>query len=135
MLERFGLMLIIASVLMVVSIVILIIRSFRGKGKYDVFVIEGNELTVMLAIPIRYIIDDIEMVVFSKKQSLFTCTGVMKIVKKNGMISRGFLFDATAYHKKIVLDSTESEIDLVTKDLMGQLRKHGIECKREEDED
>lgn len=132
MLERFRLMLIVSIILITVSIVMLIMKFSRGKGKYDVFAIEEDELIVMSGIPIRYIINDIEMVTFSKKQSLNNWTGVMKITQKRGLISRYFLFDASSYHKKIVLDSTESEIDLVTENLMEQLRQHGIKCKKKE---
>ncbi|MDY3052451.1 MAG: hypothetical protein SOR89_04690 [Ndongobacter sp.] len=132
--EKFGSLLTLTILLMIVCIVMLIRKFSRGERKYDVFVIEGNELIVMSGIPISYIIDDIETVIFSKKQSLHNWTGVMKITKKGGRISRRFLFDASSYHKKTVLESTESEIDLVTEDLMRRLRSYGIECKKKEEE-
>ncbi len=34
--------------------------------------------------------------------------------------------------KKIVLDSTEAEIDFVTENLMKRLISHGIKCKKKE---
>ncbi len=137
MLEKFGWMLMMTMILMIASILMLIIKFSSGERKYDVFVIEGNELTITSGIPRKYIIDDIERIVFSKKASRYALsdrnnwTGIIRIIKKSGLKTRHFLFDASSYHKKIVFESTESEIDLVTDDLMKQLRAHGIKCEKE----
>lgn len=131
MLKNFTSMLIVTVVVMIISIALLIKIFSRGEQTYDVFMIEGNELIVMSGIPTKYIIDDIEMITFSKIQQRYrNFMGVMKITKKNGIISRRFLFDASVYYKQFVLDSTEEEIDRVTEDLMEQLRNHGIKCIR-----
>ena len=125
------------TLLMIVAVVVIILGTIifikvwsRGEREYDVFMIENNELTVLSGIPVRYRLDDIEMVIFAKVGRMGSYTGRMKIMKKGGMFKRTFMFDASAYRKKIVFGSTYEEIELITEDLMKQLRNHGIKCKK-----
>lgn len=124
------LLMIVAVVAIILGTIIFIKFWSRGERKYDVFMIENDVLTVLSGIPARYRLDDIEMVIFSKVGRRGNYTGRMKIMKKGGMFGRTFMFDASAYHKKIVFDSRYEEIELITEDLMKQLRNHGIKCKK-----
>ena len=130
--SNFELMAIIYMMVLLVIVIISAIIAFKNlsirERKYDVFMIENNELTVLSGIPVRYRISDIEMVVFLKTVSRGNYGGSMRILKKGGLIGRIFLFDASAYHKKFVFSSTCEEIDFITEDLMKQLREHGIKC-------
>lgn len=123
-------LMIVAAVVIILSIIRFVKVWSRGEGKYDVFMIENNELTVLSGIPVRYCLDDIEMVIFSKVGRMGSYTGRMKIMKKGGKFGRTFLFDASAYLKKFQTGSTYEEIELATEDLMKQLRNHGIKCKK-----
>ena len=115
-------------VIVIISAIIAFKNLLKRERKYDVFMIENNELTVLSGIPVRYRLSDIEMVVFSKTVSRGNYGGRMRILKKGGLLGRIFLFDASAYHKKFVFSSTCEEIDFITEDLMKQLREHGIKC-------
>lgn len=123
-------LMIVAVVVIILSIILFVKVWSRGEGKYDVFMIENNELTVLSGIPVRYCLDDIEMVIFSKVGRMGSYTGRMKIMKKGGKFGRTFLFNASAYLKKFQIGSTYEEIELATEDLMKQLRNHGIKCKK-----
>ena len=130
--SNFELMAIFYMMVLLVIVIISAIIAFKNwskrERKYDVFMIENNELTVLSGIPVRYRLSDIEMVVFSKTVSRGNYGGRMRILKKGGLLGRIFLFDASAYHKKFVFSSTCEEIDFITEDLMKQLREHGIKC-------
>ena len=130
--SNFELMAIFYMMVLLVIVIISAIIAFKNwskrERKYDVFMIENNELTVLSGIPVRYRISDIEMVVFLKTVSLLNYAVSLRILKKGGLIGRIFLFDASAYHKKFVFSSTCEEIDFITEDLMKQLREHGIKC-------
>ena len=115
-------------VIVIISAIIAFKNWSKRERKYDVFMIENNELTVLSGIPVRYRLSDIEMVVFSKTVSRGNYGGSMRILKKGGLLGRIFLFDASAYHKKFAFSSTCEEIDFITEDLMKQLREHGIKC-------
>ena len=115
-------------VIVIISAIITLKNWSKRERKYDVFMIENNELTVLSGIPVRYRLSDIEMVVFSKIVSRGNYGGRMRILKKGGLLGRIFLFDASAYHKKFAFSSTCEEIDFITEDLMKQLREHGIKC-------
>jgi len=115
-------------VIVIISAIIAFKNWSKRERKYDVFMIENNELTVLSGIPVRYRLSDIEMVVFSKIVSRGNYGGRMRILKKGGLLGRIFLFDASAYHKKFAFSSTCEEIDFITEDLMKQLREHGIKC-------
>lgn len=140
MLKNFSLngvaiLLIIVAVVVIILSIILFVKVWsrgesRGEGKYDVFMIENNELTVLSGIPVRYCLDDIEIVIFSKVGRMGRYTGRMKIMKKGSKFGRTFWFNASAYLKKFQIDSTYEEIELATEDLMKQLRNHGIMCKK-----
>lgn len=125
-----GMVILLMIVAIILGTIIFIKFWSRGERKYDVFMIENDELTVLSGIPVRYRLDDIEMVIFSKVGRMGSYTGRMKIMKKGGMFGRTFMFDASAYRKKIVFDSRYEEIELITEDLMKQLRNHGIKCKK-----
>ena len=125
-----GMVILLMIVAIILGTIIFIKFWSRGERKYDVFMIENDELTVLSGIPLRYRLDDIEMVIFSKVGRMGSYTGRMKIMKKGGMFGRTFMFDASAYRKKIVFDSRYEEIELITEDLMKQLRNHGIKCKK-----
>ena len=130
--SNFELMAIFYMMVLLVIVIISAIIAFKNwskrERKYDVFMIENNELTVLSGIPVRYRLSDIEMVVFSKTVSRGNYGGRMRILKKGGLLGRIFLFDASAYHKKFAFSSTCEEIDFITEDLMKQLREHGIKC-------
>ena len=130
--SNFELMAIFYMMVLLVIVIISAIIAFKNwskrERKYDVFMIENNELTVLSGIPVRYRLSDIEMVVFSKTVSRGNYGGRMRVLKKGGLLGRIFLFDASAYHKKFVFSSTCEEIDFITEDLMKQLREHGIKC-------
>ena len=130
--SNFELMAIFYMMVLLVIVIISAIIAFKNwskrERKYDVFMIENNELTVLSGIPVRYRLSDIEMVVFSKIVSRGNYGGRMRIMKKGGLLGRIFLFDASAYHKKFAFSSTCEEIDFITEDLMKQLREHGIKC-------
>ena len=130
--SNFELMAIFYMMVLLVIVIISAIIAFKNwskrERKYDVFMIENNELTVLSGIPVRYRISDIEMVVFLKTVSRGNYGGSMRILKKGGLIGRIFLFDASAYHKKFAFSSTCEEIDFITEDLIKQLREHGIKC-------
>lgn len=130
--SNFELMAIFYMMVLLVIVIISAIITFKNwskrERKYDVFMIENNELTVLSGIPVRYRLSDIEMVVFSKIVSRGNYGGRMRILKKGGLLGRIFLFDASAYHKKFAFSSTCEEIDFITEDLMKQLREHGIKC-------
>ena len=130
--SNFELMAIFYMMVLLVIVIISAIIAFKNwskrERKYDVFMIENNELTVLSGIPVRYRLSDIEMVVFSKIVSRGNYGGRMRILKKGGLLGRIFLFDASAYHKKFAFSSTCEEIDFITEDLMKQLREHGIKC-------
>ena len=115
-------------VIVIISAIITFKNWSKRERKYDVFMIENNELTVLSGIPVRYRLSDIEMVVFSKIVSRGNYGGRIRILKKGGLLGRIFLFDASAYHKKFAFSSTSEEIDFITEDLMKQLREHGIKC-------
>ena len=115
-------------VIVIISAIIAFKNLLKRERKYDVFMIENNELTVLSGIPVRYRLSDIEMVVFSKTVSRGNYGGRMRILKKGGLLGRIFLFDASAYRKKFAFSSTYEEIELVTDDLMKKLREHGITC-------
>ena len=115
-------------VIVIISAIITFKNWSKRERKYDVFMIENNELTVLSGIPVRYRLSDIEMVVFSKIVSRGNYGGRMRIMKKGGLLGRIFLFDASTYHKKFAFSSTCEEIDFITEDLMKQLREHGIKC-------
>ena len=115
-------------VIVIISAIITFKNWSKRERKYDVFMIENNELTVLSGIPVRYRLSDIEMVIFSKIVSRGNYGGRMRILKKGGLLGRIFLFDASAYHKKFAFSSTYEEIDFITEDLMKQLREHGIKC-------
>jgi len=115
-------------VIVIISAIITFKNWSKRERKYDVFMIENNELTVLSGIPVRYRLSDIEMVVFSKIVRRGNYGGRMRILKKGGLLGRIFLFDASAYHKKFAFSSTCEEIDFITEDLMKQLREHGIKC-------
>ena len=130
--SNFELMAIFYMMVLLVIVIISAIIAFKNwskrERKYDVFMIENNELTVLSGIPVRYRLSDIEMVVFSKIVSRGNYGGRMRILKKGGLLGRIFLFDASAYHKKFAFSSSCEEIDFITEDLMKQLREHGIKC-------
>ena len=130
--SKFELMAIFYMMVLLVIVIISAIIAFKNwskrERKYDVFMIENNELTVLSGIPVRYRLSDIEMVVFSKTVSRGNYGGRMRILKKGGFMGRIFLFDASAYRKKFAFSSTCTEIDFITEDLMTQLREHGIKC-------
>ena len=115
-------------VIVIISAIITFKNWSKRERKYDVFMIENNELTVLSGIPVRYCLNDIERVEFSKIVSRGSYGGRMRILKKGGLLGRIFLFDASAYHKKFAFSSTCEEIDFITEDLMKQLREHGIKC-------
>ena len=129
---NFELMAIFYMMVLLVIVIISAIIAFKNwskrERKYDVFMIENNELTVLSGIPVRYRLSDIEMVVFSKTVSRGNYGGRMRILKKGGLLGRIFLFDASAYRKKFAFSSTCEEIDFITEDLIKQLREHGIKC-------
>ena len=120
--SNFELMAIIYMMVLLVIVIISAIIAFKNlsirERKYDVFMIENNELTVLSGIPVRYRLSDIEMVVFSKIVSRGSYGGRMRIWKKGALFGRIFLFDASAYRKKFAYSSTFEEIELVTDDLM-----------------
>ena len=115
-------------VIVIISAIITFKNWSKRERKYDVFMIKNNELTVLSGIPVRYCLNDIERVEFSKIVSRGNYGGRMRILKKGGLLGRIFLFDASAYHKKFAFSSTCEEIDFITEDLMKQLREHGIKC-------
>ena len=130
--SNFELMAILYMIALLLILMISAMITFKNwakrEQKYDVFMIENNELTVLSGIPVRYRLSDIEMVVFSKIVSRGNYGGRMRILKKGGLLGRIFLFDASAYHKKFAFSSTCEEIDFITDDLMKKLREHGITC-------
>lgn len=130
--SNFELMAIFYMMVLLVIVIISAIIAFKNwskrERKYDVFMIENNELTVLSGIPVRYRLSDIKIVVFSKTVSRGNYGGRMRILKKGGLLGRIFLFDASACHKKFAFSSTCEEIDFITEDLMKQLREHGIKC-------
>ena len=130
--SNFELMAILYMAVLLLIIILSAIITFKNwskrERKYDVFMIEKNELTVLSGIPVRYRLSDIERVEFSKTVSRGNYVGRMRILKKGALFGRFFLFDASAYRKKFAFSSTYEEINLVTDDLMKKLREHGIQC-------
>ena len=124
--SNFELMAILYMIALLLILMISAMITFKNwakrEQKYDVFMIKNNELTVLSGIPVRYCLNDIERVEFSKIVSRGSYGGRMRIWKK------GALFDASAYRKKFAFSSTYEEIELVTDDLMKKLREHGITC-------
>lgn len=120
-----------ASLPLILAAVILLRQREKGKGRYEVFRISNGKLTVLSGVPVTYGLETIEKVEFSKfamgKAAYKNFTGVIRIRKVNGSGSRPFLFDASAFHKKMVLRSSEEEIELATRELMEQLKRYGIE--------
>ena len=132
MFKTIGLMIVPPIILVIVATIIFVKVLSRGEQKYDVFMVEGNELVILAGIPVRYRINDIETVTFSNVLGKYgSFVGIMKIKKKDGIFGRSFRFDASAYHKKFVLSSTQEEIDLATENLMEQLRSYGVDCKKD----
>ena len=124
-----------AIILLVVIFAIVAFAKRKGVNattdaeRFDVFSISGNQLTVLAGIPVTYEIDEIEKVAFSVfigKHSAYS--GVMRIVKANGKKSRPFLFDGSAYKKKVVLKSSKQDIELATQYLMDELGRYNICC-------
>ena len=130
--SNFELMAIVYMIGLLLILILSAIITFKNwskrERKYDVFMIENNELTVLSGIPVRYRLRDIERVEFSKTVSRGSYGGRMKVLKKGALFGRFFLFDASAYRKKFAFSSTYEEIELVTDDLMKKLREHGITC-------
>ena len=122
-----------AITLLVVVFSIVVLSKRKGGNAAtdtdDVFSISGNQLTVLAGIPAIYEIDEIERITFSiivGRHSAYS--GVMRIVKTNGKKSRPFLFDGSAYKKKLTLKSTKQDINLATQYLMDELRQYNICC-------
>ena len=87
MFETIGLMIVPSIILVIVATIIFVKVLSRGEQKYDVFMIEGNELVVLAGIPVRYRINDIETVTFSNVLGKYgSFVGIMKI-NDNGSIS------------------------------------------------
>ena len=86
--SNFELMAIFYMMVLLVIVIISAIIAFKNlsirERKYDVFMIENNELTVLSGIPVRYRLSDIEMVVFSK-----TVSKSRKLWGKNENIEKG----------------------------------------------
>ena len=132
MFKTVGFMIVPSIILLIVATVIFVKVLGQGSKRYDIFEIEGNEMVVLAGIPVRYRINDIETVTFSNVLGRYgSFVGIMKIKKKDGIFGRSFRFDASAYHKKFVLSSTQEEIDLATENLMEQLRSYGVDCKKD----
>ncbi len=125
------LMIVASIILLIVSTVMFVKVLGQGSKRYDIFEIEGNEMVVLAGIPVRYRLNDIEIVTFSNDMGSYgSFVGVMNIKKKDAMFGRRFLFDASTYYKKFVLTSTREEIDLATDLLIEKLKGHGIAYKK-----
>ena len=99
--------------------------------KYDVFVVSGNQLTVLAGISVTYDIDAIEKITFSARTRRGrSYVGIMRIVKTNGRKSRPFLFDGSAYSKKTVWVNSKSDIENSILYLTDKLKSYGIRALR-----
>lgn len=99
--------------------------------KYDVFKISGNQFIVLTLNPVVYEIHEIERINFSAvkvPRSMSSYNGVLHVYKKNGQKSRPFLFDSSAYTKKMTLASSKQEIEQTIQYLMEELKQHHIYC-------
>jgi|SRR3712207_206536 len=108
---------------------LLIIKNKR-ENKYDVFRISENQLTILAGIPVTYSLDTVEELTFSKMRNRYGgCTGIIRVIKKNGHKSRPFLFDSSVYYKKFVINSFEEDINLTIIALMEELKRYRIPCR------
>lgn len=120
---------------MIVAISILI-KGAGGRtnaARYDVFEVSGDQLTVLAGIPVTYDIAEIERITFSvmkAPKSMSSYNGIMKIVKTNSKKSRPFMFNSSAYTKKMVLSSSRQEIEQTIHFLMAELKRYHIPCSQ-----
>ncbi len=117
------------SIFMLALITFLLMKRFKEGNVYDVMNIFDGKLTVFAIFPVHYDLKDIEEVIFSSYRAKYHYMGRMKIIKKNGE-HRSFVFDASALHNRMVLTSSQNEIDLVITKLTKELQAHGIRCGR-----
>ena len=99
-----------------------------NSGKFEVFSFSGSQLTVLAGIPVTYDVSAIENVVFTKQRSRAggSYTGILRIVKTDGKKSRPFIFDGSVVAKKLMLVSTEQDINNAITCLKDELRAHNI---------
>lgn len=101
MFKTIGLMIVPPIILVIVATIIFVKVLSRGEQKYDVFMVEGNELVVLAGIPVRYKINDIETVTFSNVLGKYgSFVGIMKIKKK-----RVFLVEALGLMRVLTIKS------------------------------
>lgn len=130
-------MLAVCLLVIIFALVIFVKRTRTNQStaaqNYDVFEVSGNRLTVLAGIPVTYQIDEIKKITFSimkAPRSMSTYNGIMRVVKANGKKSRPFMFNSSAYAKKMVLASSKQEIEQTTRYLMDELKRHHIACAR-----
>lgn len=122
-----------AVLLFAVVIFVKRIGTDTNAERYDVFEISGNQLVVLTGIPVKYEIEEIAEVTFSAikaPRSMSTYNGVMRVIKANGKKSRPFLFNSSAYTKRMVLSSSKQDIVLTIQYLMDEMRRYHIRCSR-----
>lgn len=108
-------------------------RKNTTAGTFDVFEISGNQLTILAGIPVTYEINEIESITFTASRaprSTSAYNGIIRVIKTDGKKSRPFLFDSSAYKKKMVLINSKQEIEQTIQYLMDDLKQHHIRCSR-----
>lgn len=108
-------------------------RKNANVGVYDVFEISSTRLTVLAGIPVTYEIKEIENITFSASRaprSTSIYNGIIRVIKTDGKKSRPFLFDSSAYRKKMVFVSSKQEIEQTIQYLMDELKQHHIPCSQ-----
>lgn len=127
-------LLILIVLIMVLLVFVMIMKTKKTSTTqiFEVFQIYDNKLTVLSGIPVTYNISDIQEVVFSSSKSMRGSfyTGIMRIVKANGKKSRPFMFDSSAYKKRVVFYNSRQEIEEAIQFLMNDLKTYNIPCSK-----
>lgn len=119
-----------ALVVLVACLFFLIKRGRQGQGFYDILYISDGKLTILAGIPISYPLEDISRVEFSTfattKSGFTNFMGQLRIIKKDGRISRPYWFDSSVLYQKFVTKSTKEEMEETIHMLMAKLESQGI---------
>ena len=95
---------------------------------YQIFKVVENQLTVLAGMPVTYDINAVEHVTLSAVRGRrgSTYIGIMRVVKTNGRKSRPFIFDSSAYTKKMVWVNSKQDIEVAIIYLTDRFSAYGI---------
>ncbi len=121
-----------AAVIALLAACALLIALMRRLGQdqgqlLDPFVIEDDWFTVnTLANRPAYRLMDIDSVRFCLIHRRGGYLGTFQVVQKDGPKSRNFLFDGSAYTRRMQLSSSRDDVRRAIEKMQAELRAHGI---------